>query len=258
MNDYIGFRDMLNGVCRKLAVEYSPIGLSYSGGLDSTAVALGLCNSGEKFFLIHINQFYDTPNGGQWNKIWEDHMCYEFSQQMGIPILFIPVETLKDGITNVYHNIGIKTVLTADGMDRCYGNSHVGWDATFGEDFHCLYPLLDKLFRTIPRRIKGYKNVYNGVDEQHDCHIRDADRQGITWLTVSTSPVFIDFFKRYHPNVKDIVFPKQLTFEFVKNNLGISYYGFCKNVYKKYRSVLLPMWCRLIERFRLWGELDNG
>ena len=149
----------------------------------------------------------------------------------------------------LYKSIGLKYYLISDGMDRCYGKygKDKGWDATFGEDFHAFHPLIDKIFMTIPQRIP-FKEKYNGIDNHHLNSIKNAKKYGIDVINFSMNPVFIDFFKKYNPSIKDIVYPKLLTLKYVDKKLGMKYYKFCKIVFNKHKGALSPFGSRLIKK----------
>ena len=256
-NEYQSFKKVFDEICNDIADKYSPIGISYSGGIDSTSIALGFKKTDKPFFLIHSRLGYKQRfNGGDWNKLWEDYMSYDFSRYINVPL--ISANRLKiRSMPLLFKNLGLKSYITGNGMDRCY--QYMGLnrkdgkklkpekEATLGEDFHCFHPLLDKFFVTIPRRIKYFnKYEYVGVDRGHIRVEEESKKLGLEVIHFSTHPLFIEFFRKYKSNIRDVIYPKTLTYRYVNDHLGMDYFKFCQKVFVDHKGILLTPFERLM------------
>ena len=232
---YNDFKKMFNHVSMDI-VDDETVAVAFSGGVDSTAVALGLREAGKNIYLVHmVDRDKNIPQ-----HTFQNYLCMEFSLKTKIPLFFV-YKNYKDRIASVFKSYNINCFVSGDGLDRCYGylvfqGERAGErEATFGEDFHCLHPLLDKFGKTIPMRYKYYKSGYQDVDITHKNELAEMKKLGMDIRKYSLHPELRQFFKVYEHNVRDIVYPKLLTYMYVKEYLGMDYFKFCRMVWKNHR-----------------------
>lgn len=243
------FEKTFDKVCLDIMDKHSPTALSMSGGVDSTAIALGLLKTKKPFYILHMNHT-KRPNSNQHK--FEHMLVYEFSMKYGVPLLMIHCDHLIKP-SFIFKEIGITTFITGDGMDRCYGLMDCSTgekEPTFGEDFHCKHPIIDKLFKTIPSRRKFYMTPYAGIDMEHRDDMEIAKRLDMEIIKFIAHPLFVSFFEEYKHNVRDMVYPKLLTYKYVKNNLDMDYYKFCRMVMKKHYGSFTNPCSRIINNWR--------
>ena len=228
--------------------------LFYSGGVDSTTIALSLKKTEKSFSLIHMSNLINNTGIRRNHKVFENVMSFHFAKEIDVPILFVP-SIINSSPFDVCKQLDILEFISGDGMDRCYGyltGSGKEREATFGEDFHVFFPLVDKILKTIPTRYKYYMTKYSKVDDIHNAETLKKTT-GVNVVKFSLHPLFIKFFENYKHNVKDIVYPKLLTYLYVKEYLGTSYYSYCKKILKLHKNELDPFFYRFITHI-----IDNG
>jgi hypothetical protein len=258
MKQFEKFSQIIDTAGQRIMSELDNPGLLFSGGIDSTMVALSLYKTGKPFFLIHYEN-YLTVHTGKDNKWFEHLICEEFSDIFEIPMMFL-FPNKENQHLDKYRCIakqGIKKVVSGNGLDRIYGSfgkGTGGWDATFGEDFRCFHPIIDKILKSIPSRIP-FRNDYTGEDNDHERDIENAKPSGVEVIFFSLDTDLIQFFRDYTTNIKDVVFPKMLSVKYIDNALGMSYRKFCCGVYNKNRHRIEPFLKRTFAKLIREGSM---
>ena len=217
--------------------------LLLSGGIDSTYIMLSFVKNNVNFENIHFLNNYNIVGGTETYK-FENFLSKELSDMYDIEIEFIEkLNPKKISMEKLILKITDKQPLVSgSGLDHCYGvfGRKADWDSSFGEDFRSFHPFVDKFFKTIPNRIPIVRKGY--VFSKGRTHSKKV-------IYIADQPEMFDCFKNYDTNVKDIVFQKKLTYDYVKNELGYSYYTLCRKVYRKHKSEFKPFFLRLIEGY---------
>lgn len=254
------FEKMLDIVCLDIMNKHNGkfVGLSLSGGMDSTAILLSLRKTGKKFIPVYVRaeKNFEKLNIG-WEQRFQDFMVEHITHIFNLPLVMLPVNRNDKYPSHIslFSEFGIKTIISGNGMDRCYGQFNEDRRASFGMEFRAFHPLIDMLLRTVPARIVSYrKTTYDerldddSVAGREYNEIMDASRKfGVEFEVVSSHPMFIEFFKKYNENIKDIFFPKMLTHMYIKKNLGMSFNSLCKDVYKMNKPKMKAFPSRLLQ-----------
>jgi len=187
-------------------------------------------------------------------------MSFHLGQYLDVPVLFNPT-VLNSSPYMTAQRLGVNCFISGDGMDRCYGYL-VGHgcerEATFGEDFHAFFPLVDKFLKTIPTRYKYYRSEYTAWDSSHEKELLLAKQYDVCVKKYSRHPSFIHFFEQYEKNVRDIVFPKLLTFQYAADGLGMPYYRFVRRVIRQHKNCFDPFFYRFFSHVTDRGLVFNA
>lgn len=268
-NIYEKFETMFDKACNDIVDKYNPVAVSVSGGIDSVVILMGIHNTGKPYYIVNMR--YPSDHKCH-NKVWSNYMVYELAMHLNAPLICFPANW-RNLFARVYSQAGIKLFITGEGMgDLDDAVRNKGAEPTIGEDFHSKYPLLDKLFVTVPERVKYRDTAHFSADTDHTGKktnlIREdyrfdeksiVDRKddvnvfGVKNIAPCYHPLFKEFFKNYKHSIKDMFFPKYLYHDYVKKHLGMPYYKFCKYVTNKYKNNLTPIPVRILEHIKEVG-----
>lgn len=248
MNEYQKFKTMLDAVCKDIiSKNKEPIVLANSGGLDSIALLISLAKNDKVFFSVHECGENGVP---RQEHLMGDFVSEYLTRKLEIPHIQLPYSRKKLGkFYKIFPKFGFNTIITGDGMDRCYGYFAL---STFGMEVKAKYPLIDMFLKTIPTLIKVYRKNPYSQRIHDDLFIQEIAKEcNCKIIQVSTHPMFVDFFSNcYQENVQQIVFPKLLTRRYVDEHLGRSFNSVVREVYRLNKKKMTPFAERLLNHLQ--------
>lgn len=252
--EFESFKKMLDSVTEDIAKDKKYIAVAHGGGVDSTAVLCSFTKTNIIPYALHVR----SNENSSWEFKFGDCMVEHISKLTNTPLIVVPFEKFHDkvGFYDTFPVHGIHEVVTGEGMDRCYGQWDPNHMVTMGMDFRAHHPLFDMMFMTVPTRFRNYRaityedSIKNGIIGKERKNIIEISKQfGLNVIMVSSHPIFEKFFAKYQENVRDIFFPKQPTFEYVKDFFGRSFNSIVREVYKRNRYKFDSFGCRLLKHW---------
>jgi len=240
-SEQVAFNDMMDSIGFDVADRKGEVAVIFSGGIDCTACVCSLVNAGVSPLLIHMRH---EPGVERWNEVFQEDIVYHMAEYLGLSVLFLPWVDHPVGEYNVgyeefysvFTGLNLGTLVSGDGMDRCYYECYdkegVHHACTFGEDVRCNHPMIEMFLKTIPTRLSLYRKSTYEDRLSSDLVASTLHSISPKIFLFSDHPSFIDFFRSYTEDVRDIVFPKFLSICYVNTNLGISYYRLLRKVYR--------------------------
>lgn len=257
--EYNKFKKMVDKVGQSIMDAQENPALFFSGGVDSTAMALSFMKTNKPFYLVHMTNLMRNDTIRRNHKILENIICHEFSQRYNLPIIYYPTVINRSPYA-IAKKIGIGSFILGEGMDRAYGVCADKREPkhSMGEDYHAYFPLVDIFLKTFPTRIKYFKTEYDvdGNVGKHDIEL--MEKYKVEMIKFSKHPEWIKFFSNYEKSLRDVFFPKYYTYRYVEKNLGMKYYAFVKYVIRQHKKSFDPMFYRVIHQLSDFGlTLDH-